>query len=99
MNPLQKMRQVEKYTLVYEVEEPERYFENAFLIDCQKFNMTFKYPKNSGIKRPELIEISQESEEQFKSTVEPKIEQDNSHEIISWRIIDIIKGKTFRIEW
>ena len=29
-----------KYTLVYEVEEPERYFENAFLVDCQHYVMS-----------------------------------------------------------
>jgi len=88
-----------KYTLVYEVEEPERYFENAFLIDCQEYNMAFKYPKEAGIKRPELIEISQETDKQTKSKIEPKIEQNDSHETISWKITDIIKGKTFRIEW
>jgi len=87
------------YTLVYEVEEPERYFENAFLIDCQKYNMSFKYPTNTEIKRPELIEISQETDEQSKSKIEPKIIKTDSHEIVSWEIRDIIKGKTFRIEW
>jgi len=97
--PITKSDTGKSYTLVYEVEEPERYFENAFLIDCQKFKMAFKYPKESGIKRPELIEISQESDEKTKSKVEPKMEQDESHEIISWEITDIIKGKTFRIEW
>ncbi len=51
------------------------------------------------IKRPELIEISQENDEQTKSKIEPKIEEDKSHEIVSWEITDIIKGKTFRIEW
>jgi len=97
--PITKDETGRRYTLVYEVEEPERYFENAFLIDCQKYKMSFKYPKESGIKRPELIEISQENDEQTKSKIEPKIEEDESHEIISWEITDIIKGKTFRIEW
>jgi hypothetical protein len=87
------------YTLVYEVEEPERYFENAFLIDCQEYNMSFKYPTNKGVKRPELIEISQETDKQTKSKVEPKIKQLDSQEVVSWKITNIIKGKTFRIEW
>jgi hypothetical protein len=97
--PITKGDSGKGYTLVYEVEEPERYFENAFLIDCQKYNMSFKYPINAGIKRPELIEISQENDEQVKSKVAPKIDQTNSHETINWEITDIIKGKTFRIEW
>jgi hypothetical protein len=87
------------YTLVYEVEEPERYFENAFLIDCQEYNMSFKYPTNKGVKRPELIEISQETDKQTKSKVEPKIKQLDLQEVVSWKITNIIKGKTFRIEW
>ena len=53
-------------------------------------------PKESGIKRPELIEISQENDEQTKSTVTLKIEQTKSHENVNWEITDIIKGKTFR---
>jgi len=97
--PITKGDSGKGYTLVYEVEEPERYFENAFLIDCQKYNMSFKYPTNTEIKRPELIEISQENDEQKKSKIEPKIIKTNSHEIVSWEITDIIKGKTFRIEW
>ena len=97
--PITKGDSGKGYTLVYEVEEPERYFENAFLIDCQKYNMSFKYPINAGIKRPELIEISQENDEQIKSKVMPKIDQTNSHETVNWEITDIIKGKTFRIEW
>jgi hypothetical protein len=97
--PITKGDSGKGYTLVYEVEEPERYFENAFLIDCQKYNMSFKYPINAGIKRPELIEISQEDDEQTKSKVTSKIDQTNSHETVNWEITDIIKGKTFRIEW
>jgi len=96
--PITKGDTGRNYTLVYEVEEPERYFENVFLIDCQEYKMAFKYPKDVGIKRPELIEISQETDKQTKSNIEPKIEQDDSHETISWKITDIIKGKTFRIE-
>ena len=61
--------------------------------------MSFKYPTNTEIKRPELIEISQETDEQSKSKIEPNIIKTDSHEIVSWEIRDIIKGKTFRIEW
>jgi len=97
--PITKGDSGKGYTLVYEVEEPERYFENAFLIDCQEYNMSFKYPTNKGVKRPELIEISQETDKQTKSKVEPKIKQLDSQEVVSWKITNIIKGKTFRIEW
>ena len=88
-----------KYTLVYEVEEPERYFENAFLIDCQKLSMGFSYPLDKGIKQPTLYEIHQETEERSKSDIKPTIEKNDNHEVLRWEMIDIPKGKTFRIEW
>jgi len=88
-----------KYTLQYEVEEPERYFENAFLIDCQKFNMAFKYPTGNGIKRPQLLEINQETEKSTPSKIDPIITRDGKFEKVKWEISDIPKGRTFRIDW
>jgi len=88
-----------KYTLIYEVEEPERYFENAFLIDCQKLSMGFSYPLDKGIKQPTLYEIHQETEEKSKSDIKPTIEKNENHEVLRWEMSDIPKGKTYRIEW
>jgi hypothetical protein len=88
-----------KYTLEYEVPEPERYFENAFLVDCQRFNMTFSYPTGNGIKRPILLEINQETEDSTPSKLIPAITNDGKLEKIKWEIDDITKGKTFRIDW
>jgi len=84
---------------VYEVEEPERYFENAFLIDCQHYIMSFKYPTESSIKQPEIYEISQESETKTKSSIIPTIEKGTNYEVVKWEIRDLLKGKTLRIEW
>ena len=97
--PITKEDTGKKYTLVYEVEEPERYFENAFLIDCQYYAMSFKYPIENGIKRPELYEISQESETKTKSTLNPTIETGSNFEVVKWEMHDLLKGKTIRIEW
>jgi hypothetical protein len=97
--PITKEDAGKKYTLQYEVQEPERYFENAFLIDCQKFTMSFKYPNNAGIKRPQLLEINQETEESIPSTIVPNISDTDTEEIIRWEIEDIPKGKTYRIDW
>jgi len=88
-----------KYTLQYEVEEPERYFENAFLIDCQKFNMAFNYPTGNGIKRPQLLEINQETEKSTPSKIIPKITQNGKVERVKWEMVDIPKGRTYRIDW
>jgi len=97
--PITKSDEGKKYTLKYEVEEPERYFENAFLIDCQKFNMSFKYPTGNGIKRPNLLEVNQETEESTPSKIQPKITKEGEIETVKWEIVDIPKGRTFRIDW
>ena len=97
--PITKSDEGKKYTLQYEVEEPERYFENAFLIDCQKFNMSFKYPNGKDIKRPNLLEVNQETEESTPSKIAPIISQEGKIETVKWEIKDIPKGKTFRIDW
>jgi hypothetical protein len=97
--PITKSDEGKKYTLQYEVEEPERYFENAFLIDCQKFNMSFKYPSGNGIKRPKLLEVNQETEESTPSAVQPIITKEGEIETVKWEIVDIPKGRTFRIDW
>jgi len=97
--PITKSDEGKKYTLQYEVEEPEKYFENAFLIDCQKFNMSFKYPSGNGIKRPNLLEINQETEKSTPSKVQPKITKEGEIETVKWEIVDIPKGRTFRIDW
>jgi len=97
--PITKSDEGKKYTLQYEVEEPERYFENAFLIDCQKFNMSFKYPNGKDIKRPNLLEVNQETEESTPSKIAPIISQEGEIETVKWEIKDIPKGKTFRIDW
>ncbi len=97
--PITKEDTGKKYTLVYEVEEPERYFENTFLIDCQNFAMSFKYSTNTEVKQPELYEISQESETKTKSTIPVTIKEGNNFEMVTWEVNEILKGKTLRIEW
>jgi len=82
--PITKEDTGKKYTLQYEVAEPERYFENAFLIDCQKFNMSFHYPLENGIKQPKLLEVNQETEESTPSKIIPKITKEGKIEKIKW---------------
>ena len=97
--PITKEDTGKKYTLQYEVAEPERYFENAFLIDCQKFNMSFHYPLENGIKQPKLLEVNQETEESTPSKIIPKITKEGKIEKIKWEMSDIPKGKIYRIDW
>ncbi len=97
--PITKEDTGKKYTLEYEVAEPERYFENAFLIDCQKFIMSFHYPTGKGIKQPKLLEVNQETEESTPSKIIPKITKEKEIEKIKWEMNEIPKGKTYRIDW
>jgi len=97
--PICKDEKGKGYTLLYEVEEPERYFENAFLIDCQKFTLNFQYPLNTEIKRPALYAVNQESEEKKPSSAIPQIEQTETEETVRWEFNDISKGQSLRIEW
>jgi len=97
--PIIKGEQARSYTLEYDVEEPERYFENAFLIDCQSLEFSIDYPLNGKIKDPILYNINQETEVKTKSDLQPVVEKNEGNEKRTWKIADSIKGQTFRIEW
>ena len=96
--PIMKNEDGRYYILEYEVEEPERYFENAFLIDCSKFVLKINYPNRSGIK-PTVFEINQETEEKTLSKVQPTMRKDYDVYVSRWARNNIVKGQTFRIEW
>ncbi|MGI0073567.1 MAG: hypothetical protein ACREA3_07130 [Nitrosotalea sp.] len=87
------------YIMEYQVEEPNRYFENAFLINCEKLVLKMEYPTNDSIKEPELYEINQETEEKKRSNIQGVIRESGNTNIIRWQIEEIAKGQTFRIEW
>ena len=97
--PILKGEQGRSYTLEYDVEEPERYFENAFLIDCKSLELAIEYPSNSKINDPVLYYINQETDKKIKSDLQPSTEKKNGVEKRTWKINDSIKGQTFRIEW
>jgi len=97
--PIKKNETGRKYTLIYEVEEPEKYFENAFLVDCQHFVISFQYPTNSEMKPPELYEINQEEDTKTQVTLTPTIEENDDCKIVKWEMQNVLKGQTIRIEW
>ena len=97
--PIFKNEEGRYYIIEYDVEEPERYFENAFLINCQKLVLKMEYPLNDSIKEPMLYEINQETEEKKQSEIKPVIRESGKTNVIRWAKEDITKGQTFRIEW
>jgi len=97
--PILKGEDNRKYVLVYEVEEPERYFENAFLIDVKKFVFNFKYPSNNCDFKPVVYDINQETEVKTKSKNQSKIENIGDYNVARYTRTENVKGETIRIEW
>lgn len=97
--PILKDEKNRGYTLIYEVEEPERYFENALLIDVQKFSLVFKYPANGSECNPVIYEINQETEQKIKSKVQPTIERVGDYCICHFVSEKNKRGDNIRIEW
>jgi hypothetical protein len=97
--PILKGEKNRSYTLVYEVEEPERYFENAFLIDVNKFVFSFKYPQDWVECRPVVYDINQETEAKTRSKNQPQIEKNSKYNIARYHRDENIKGETIRLEW
>ncbi|MEM2139825.1 MAG: adenylate/guanylate cyclase domain-containing protein [Nitrososphaera sp.] len=86
-----------RYVLEYDVEEPERYFENAFLVACGKFAITMDYP--AGMKAPTVYEVSLETEAKKKTSVQPAITKAGSRNIAKWSRKEMPPGLSYRFEW
>lgn len=96
--PVLKNEDGRYYIMEYDVEEPDRYFENAFLINCKKIVIKMEYPAHS-FSEPVLYEINQETEEKKKSEIKPVIRENGDTNVIRWSKEEITKGQTFRVEW
>jgi hypothetical protein len=97
--PVMKGEKGRYYVLEYDVEEPDTYFENAFLVDCQKFMISIDYPIEMDC--PVAYELNLENEEQKKrSRIQPTIRStENNRNIAKWVKRDIVQGQSFRFEW
>lgn len=87
------------YIMEYDVEEPNRYFENAFLINCQKLVLKMEYPVGESIAEPALYDVNQETGEKKRSEIQGTVRDNGPTRIIRWSIEEITKGQTFRIQW
>jgi hypothetical protein len=86
-----------RYVLEYDVEEPEKYFENAFLVPCGKFVVTMDYP--TTLKTPTVYEISLETEKKTRSKVQPTITKGKSRYLAKWARKEMPPGLSYRFEW
>ncbi|AJZ76233.2 hypothetical protein SU86_007505 [Candidatus Nitrosotenuis cloacae] len=96
--PIQRQEKNRGFTLEYDVEEPNRYFENAFLVDCKKFALSLEHDKNAPIK-PVLFELNQETEQKKALTTVPHIAQSDNKVSLRWEFENLTRGYTLRLEW
>lgn len=96
--PIQRQEKNRGFTLEYDVEEPNRYFENAFLVDCKKFTLSLEHDKNAPIK-PTLFELNQETEQKKALTTSPHITQSDNKVSLRWEFENLTRGYTLRLEW
>ena len=96
--PITKDDSNRRYTLEYDVEEPERFFENAFQVNCKRFDLEFSFKNNSKI-MPVLFEVNQETEQKRESQARKNIAEYDGHVKITWTFEDMVKGRAIRLEW
>ncbi|HVX01755.1 MAG TPA: hypothetical protein VHA09_01230 [Nitrososphaera sp.] len=94
---IEKGEQDRYYTLEYEVEEPERYFENAFLVNCNRFFVNMDFPDD--IKTPTIYEVNLETEETKKTRLQPSTIVQNGRIKAKWSVKDVTPGRSFRFQW
>ncbi len=97
--PIYRDEKERGYTLEYDVEEPERYFENYFSINCKKYTMSIIYPADAGFK-PVTYDVKVESDTKTKSKAQPKIEEHEDGLLkATWTKTNVIESQAFRLEW
>ena len=96
--PILKGEKGKFYVLEYEVEEPDKYFENAFLVDCHEFIINIDYPIT--MMPPVVYDANLESHEKNYCDTQPVIIESNKERAIArWKRMNIYQGQSFRLEW
>lgn len=92
-----------RYSIEYDTEEPERYFENVFSSSCDLFEMFRDYPKsykNSDSRiDPKIYEIDLSANKKRRARTPPVLAQKDGKIIARWSRCNILHGQSFRIEW
>ena len=96
--PILKGEKGKFYVLEYEVEEPDKYFENAFLVDCHEFIINIDYPIT--MMPPVVYDANLEAQEKKYCDTQPVIIESNKERAIArWKRMNIYQGQSFRLEW
>ncbi len=95
--PINKYEKDRYFVLEYEVEEPYRYFENAFLINCERFEINFSYPRS--INNPRVYDLDMENESKKLVSPQPTIVRHGKKVKAMWMRKNVSQGQSFRFEW
>ncbi len=97
--PLYMGEKNRSYTLEYDVEEPERYFENYFAINCKKYTISLTYPSNAQFK-PIVYNVNVENESKTKSRTQSVVREVKDGLLTAtWTKTDVLESEAFRLEW
>lgn len=89
-----------RYVMEYDVEEPDRSFENIFLTRCGKFVVRIDYPANQKMIAPKVYEVNTEEETKKKCSVQPSLTRmRNNRYVAEWSANDCAELQSFRFEW
>jgi hypothetical protein len=80
------------------VEEPDKYFENAFLVDCHEFIINIDYPIT--MTAPVVYDVNIESHQKNYCDIQLAIIESNNERVIArWKKRNIFQDQSFRLEW
>ncbi|HEY8522371.1 MAG TPA: hypothetical protein VIL14_01285 [Nitrososphaeraceae archaeon] len=79
------------------MEEPDKYFENAFLVDCHEFIINIDYPIT--MTAPVVYDVNIESQKNYCDIQLAIIESNKERVIARWKKRNIFQDQSFRLEW
>lgn len=89
-----------RFTIEYDVEEPDRSFENIFLTRCGRFIVRIDYPAREKITVPRVYEVNTEEETEKKCAIQPKLTRGKRDRLLAeWSVVDCAELQSFRFEW
>jgi hypothetical protein len=96
--PVTKGETGRHYILEYDVEEPYRYFENAFTVNCQRFVVTVDYPLIMD--PPVVYNVNLKNNRRKLCKTQPIVEKKgNIRNIAKWEAQNIVQGECFSFKW
>jgi class 3 adenylate cyclase len=89
-----------RYTLEYDVVEPDKSFENLFLVKCGRFVVNVDYPSDGKVNTPTVYEVNTEEQTKLKYPIQPVIRPKGRNRLIaSWSVLNCAHQQSFRFEW